>query len=211
MRILIIADQALFRQGLRVLLQVLRPSARLEELASVEQLLATSEHEPDLILVKLGCSGVARCAALPVLRQRYAAAVLVALSDVPDAALMREALAAGAAGYLPGTIDPSSSMQALQQVLDLGVYLPPMLLTAKPASAPELAPAERRLLQLLLQGLPEPVQMARLGRSLAGLRTDISALWARLGVSDRVQALYLLAAQGWPGLPRWHEELAHGD
>lgn len=211
MRILIIADQALFRQGLRVLLQVLRPSARLEELACVEQLPAASGHEPDLILVKLGCSGPARCAALPLLRQRFAAAVLVALSDVPDAALMRETLAAGAAGYLPGTIDPSSSMQALQQVLDLGVYLPPMLLTAKPASAPELAPAERRLLQLLLQGLPEPVQMARLGCSLAGLRADIVALWARLGVSDRVQALYLLAAQGWPGLPRWHEELAHGD
>lgn len=211
MRILIIADQALFRQGLRVLLQVLRPGARLEELAGVEQLPAASAHEPDLILVKLACSGPARCAALPLLRQRYAAAVLVALSDVPDAALMREALAAGAAGYLPGTIDPSSSMQALQQVLDLGVYLPPMLLTAKPASAPALAPAERRLLQLLLQGLPEPVQMARLGRSLAGLRADIAALWARLGVSDRVQALYLLAAQGWPGLPRWHEELAHGD
>jgi DNA-binding NarL/FixJ family response regulator len=217
MRILIIADQALFRQGLRTLLQVLRPESQVAELAGLDAAVDAPGPAPDLVLIKLADSGPERCAPLTRLRQHFDAAVLVALSAVPDAALMREALEAGAGGYLPGTIDPTSSMEALQQVLCQGIYLPPALVASRPgsrpaeAAPPQLQPAEQRLLLPLLQGLPEAVLSRRLGCGVATLRRDIAALWRRLGVADRVQALYLLGASGWAGVPRWQEGLGHGD
>jgi DNA-binding NarL/FixJ family response regulator len=213
MRILIIADQALFRQGLRSLLQALRPQAQLTEVAEAAGLSELPAADPDLLLVKLPDTGVDRTAVLPLLRQRYASTVLIALSGIPDAGLMREALAAGAAGYIPATIDPLSSLQALQQVLEQGVYLPSGLMPGAAAAAapalPVVPAAQRRLLLLLLQGLPEATLLRRLGGSVETLRSEGAALWARLGVADRVQALYLLAALGWPGLPSWQEELNH--
>jgi DNA-binding NarL/FixJ family response regulator len=214
MRILIIADQALLRQGLRTLLQVLRPEAQVFELPSLDAAHAMPASMPDLVLIKLADGGPDRCAPLPLLREHFDAAVLVALSAVPDAALMREALEAGAGGYLPGSIDPASSLSALQQVLSQGVYLPPALVAERgprPAQAPPtLQAAEQRLLLPLLQGLPEAVLIRRLGGGAAALRADIAALWQRLGVADRVQALYLLGAAGWVGLPPWREGLDHG-
>jgi DNA-binding NarL/FixJ family response regulator len=210
MRILIIADQALFRQGLRSLLQALQPQAQLAEAAGLSELPAAG---PDLLLIKLPDTGTDRTAVLSLLRQRYASTVLVALSSIPDAGLMREALEAGAAGYIPATIDPLSSVQALQQVLERGVYLPSGLMPVAAAAAvldvPDVPAAQRRLLLLLLQGLPEATLLRRLGVSVEALRSEGAALWARLGVADRVQALYLLAALGWPGLPNWQEELNH--
>ena len=116
MRILIVDDQAMFRQGLRVLLRALRPEACCEERAQPAE--AEAALAPDLLLLNLPVQGEDRPAGLRLLRQRFPGALLVALSSLPDAALRRAALAAGADDFLPADMDPAASLEALQRLLD---------------------------------------------------------------------------------------------
>ncbi len=53
---------------------------------------------------------------------------------------MLDALAAGAFGYIPKSLEPPAMIAAFQQILNGGIYAPTLLLT-EPASAPEHAPA----------------------------------------------------------------------
>jgi DNA-binding NarL/FixJ family response regulator len=121
MRILIIDDQAMARQGLRALLLALRPQAACRELGLAEE--GAAEPAPDLLLLSLPArpaAGQDRLAPLRHWRRRCPGAALVVLSALPDPELERQALAAGADACFGAALDPAASMRVLQQALSLG-------------------------------------------------------------------------------------------
>lgn len=121
MRILIVDDQAMARQGLRALLLALRPTAVCSELGQAEEP-AADDAAPDLLLLGLparAAAGQDRLAPLRRWRQRCPAATLVVLSELPDPLLERQVLAAGADACFGAALDPAASMRLLQQALAL--------------------------------------------------------------------------------------------
>lgn len=221
MRILIVDDQALFREGLGALLLALRPEVELRQWSSraLREQPASPDWRPHLALVGVGAPSE-RLEPLRRLRQVFPDAVLVLLAGVQDDALLRPAIEAGAAGYIPCTIDPASSMSALQHVLDHGIYLGPEPLAGEHRSdtaldgvvLSSLNAQERSLLRTLLQGRWERAR-ALAGGDEALLETACARLWGRLSVSGRLGALLRVARPGlahllFADLPVWHREPA---
>lgn len=130
MRILVIDDHALFREGLALLLQRLEPKVVVIEAGSCEQALTLPDRSKSfqLILLDVFLPGMFGLDGIAPLRRRYRDARVVAISSSEDPDLMLRSVDLGAAGYIPKTSTSKIMLDALRLVLDHGVYLPPGIL-----------------------------------------------------------------------------------
>ena len=164
MHILIVDDHPLFREGLKTLLTALEPGVRISDAGSVSEAVALPAADaPDLILLDMNLPGTSRLEALRQVKAAHEGASVVVVSGDEDPLLIRSAVDAGAAGYIPKTTDASLTIQALRLVLANGIYLPRAALTAAGAPAPatpaskaggtpEFSGRQLAVLKCLLQG-----------------------------------------------------------
>jgi DNA-binding NarL/FixJ family response regulator len=114
MRILLIDDHDLFREGLKYLLPVLDNTVQYSEAGDLESAL---QHDPDsgfdLVLMDLSMPGVKGMDALSRCREHFESASLVVVSGEEDARIIRGAIEHGAAGFIP----KSSSREVLVSAL----------------------------------------------------------------------------------------------
>ncbi|MBY0236561.1 MAG: response regulator transcription factor, partial [Burkholderiaceae bacterium] len=110
MKVLLVDDHALFREGVALLLRPLvSEPLEISEAGSCEQALAllaaqaqVSEAPPmDLILMDLGLPGMSGLDGIALLRERYPDVPVVALSSNDDKQSVMRALDAGAMGFIP--------------------------------------------------------------------------------------------------------------
>jgi DNA-binding NarL/FixJ family response regulator len=219
MRVLVCDDHALFREGLRLLLQRLDDTIDVALTGSCEKGVQEAAHVPfDLVLMDWHMDGLSGAQALLAFREVAPFARLVVLSGDRSAALVRSVVDLGAAGFIPKDASPEVLMQALRTIAGGGVYLPQAVLSgagqdqgessglwmAQPQQEPRdvrqafpaLTERQADVLRSALRGLPNKLIARELGISDGTVKTHLSAVFRELDVQTRTEALYVAAKHG---------------
>jgi two-component system, NarL family, response regulator LiaR len=204
-RVLIADDHAVVRQGLRTFLELQDDIEVVADVADGEAALSAVEaHEPDVVLMDLVMPGVGGIEAIRRLRKlRPQTRVLVLTSFLDDEKLF-PAVRAGAAGYLLKDVEPAELVRAIHTVADGEALLHPAVAsrlmeefseTERPAPEEALTAREREVLELIARGLPNKLIARELEIAEKTVKTHVSSILSKLGLTDRTQAaLYAVRA-----------------
>lgn len=147
MKILLIDDHTLFREGLGLLLAPLVQGLQVWEAGSCEEafMVIAERGLPDLTLLDLGLPGMGGMQGLTLMRARFQELPVVVLSSADDRDTVLMALDAGAMGFIPKSSGSQVMLGALRLVLAHGIYLPPSAFlpgrsAAQPVRMPVPAP-----------------------------------------------------------------------
>jgi DNA-binding NarL/FixJ family response regulator len=208
-RVLIADDHPVVRQGLRTFLDVQDDMEVVAEAAdgvtAVERAAALA---PDVILLDLKMPGLDGVGVLAELRSRGITARALILTSAAGTGPVRPAMAAGAAGYLYKDVDPEALVRAIRAAADGNVVLAPQ--AAGPLTAPATQQAdrggaraltgrERQVLALLARARSNREIAREFGVSEKTVKTHVSSVLAKLGVSDRTQAALYAVRHGLAG------------
>jgi DNA-binding NarL/FixJ family response regulator len=221
MKILLIDDHALFREGVALLLRPLAEDIVVSEAGSCEDAFVLLDREEnagrgsvELILMDLGLPGMSGLEGIAKMRQRCPAAPVVALSSSDDKDTVLQALDAGAMGFIPKSATSAVMVGALKLILANGVYLPPsVFLGGRPSTesrvdpAPPhsvgkrpadlgLTPRQADVLYLILQGKPAKLICRDLDLSASTVKAHTSAVLRALNVTTRTQAVIAASRLG---------------
>jgi DNA-binding NarL/FixJ family response regulator len=191
LRLLLVEDQTVVREGLRRLVESEPGLAVAGEAGTVAEAVALAASlQPDVVLLDLKLpDGSGLDAAQQMLAVKDPPAVLV-LSTYEDVALVRSALALGASGYIPKSAAFAEIVAAVRAAAAGGVVLHPSL-AGKVASpgVEELSRDEMTMLKLLAGGASYAEIGARLYLSERTVRRHMNALFARLSCASRAEAV----------------------
>ena len=158
------------------------------------------QPEVALVLLDLGLPDAQGMQALQQLREQAPQARVVVLSADDRAETVQQAIEQGACGFVPKTARSAQLTDALALTLDGGVYLPPGALLAQPvppaAAALELSPRQRDVLRLLIEGKSNKLICRELALSESSVKTHLAAVFRRLDVNSRTQAVVAAAGLG---------------
>ncbi|PTT91002.1 DNA-binding response regulator [Pelomonas sp. HMWF004] len=233
MKILLIDDHPLFREGVALLLKPLVDGLETWEAGSCEEAFAllAQRGNADLVLIDLGLPGLSGLDGLKRLRTDHPEVPVVVMSSADDKDTVLAVLDAGAMGFIPKSSTSQVMLGALRLILAKGIYLPPSVFLAAraaPAVSPSPAqvtapaavtPASGRLpadlgmtprqadvLHLLLQGKPAKLIGRQLDLSLSTVKAHTSAVLRALNVTTRTQAVLAASRMGL----RFEEPVAQG-
>jgi DNA-binding NarL/FixJ family response regulator len=200
-RVVIADDQAMVRQGLRLILELHGLEVVAEAGDGAEAVLAAAEHRPDVVLMDLrmpGTDGVE--ATRQVVAQGTAAVLALTTFDLDQ--YVADALRAGAAGFLlkdvtaDGLVDAVRRVAAGEPVVAAPVLArlmthfaarPPS--TAPPPGFAELSEREREVLTLIGEGRSNGEIAQTLVISNATVKSHVRHVFAKLDLRDRAQAV----------------------
>lgn len=203
-RILLVDDQKLMREGLRILLE-LEPDLQVVGEAADGQaaLQAYASHQPDVVLMDVRMPGMDGVEATWRLRERWPEARVVILTTFDDNEYVFEALRAGALGYLLKDVSGEELANAVRKVATGGALIEPSVARkvlaefarlAPPTRAPEeglaepLSEREREVLRLLALGLSNREIAERLSLAEGTVKNYVTSILQKMGVRDRTQA-----------------------
>ena len=201
MRILLVDDHALFRDGVALLLKELDPAVQALHAANLAEALEAlgGGTAIDLILLDFILPGMHGLQALETLHERHPGVPLVMLSSQEDQATVLRTIQLGAMGFIPKSAPSGQMFEALRTVLAHGIYVPPMSLSgitlpvpARPCTSPAelgLTPRQTQVLRLVLEGKPLKLIARELGLSHNTAKTHVSAVLRALDVTTRTQAI----------------------
>lgn len=204
-RVMIVEDHGIVREGLR---NLLAEEAGLEVVAEAsngsDALGAALEARPDVVLLDLVMPGMDGVEVIRALRLRHPRLQVVVLTSFADEPRVRGAVAAGAIGYLLKDVLKAELVQAIRNAAGGIPSLHPeaqrrlMDRVSRP-SAPgptELTPRERGVLELVARGQSNRAIAATLGLTEGTVKGYVSAVLAKIGVADRTQAALWAIHQG---------------
>lgn len=216
MKVLLVDDHALFREGLRSLLERLGESFEIFEAGDCASAFEVAERNPDLglVLLDLGLPDMPGNDAIHVMRERYPTVPVVVLSASEDRPSVLAAINSGAMGFIPKSSNSALLMNALRLVFANGVYIPPSVLTSpvnasqtppaqavlrKGATLRELGLSERQIevLALVVQGMPNKLIARKLDIAEATVKNHVTAALRALNVSNRTQAVLAVGQLGY--------------
>jgi DNA-binding NarL/FixJ family response regulator len=208
LKILLVEDHELFREGLKLLLSGLADEITFSEAATGDIALEKAATERfDVVLLDFHLPGVKGLEALHALRACAEHAVIVVLSAEDDPSTIRQVIEAGAAGYIPKRSSHAVMIAALRLVLAGGSYLPPhALLGVEGATSSNsgqtrnalshLTERQLQTLRLAIQGKANKVIARALDVSEATVKAHLSASFRALGVKNRTEAVFAAARAG---------------
>lgn len=202
--LLIADDHPLFRAALHQALALSVSSAELFEADSLDSLLQLLEQhpDPDLLLLDLKMPGANGFSGLQTLRQRYPLLPIVVISASDDPAIIQQVRQHGALGFIPKSAQLSVLIDAIGQALDGDTIFPADLDTLAPQPDPQarilqerlssLTAQQQRVLEMLSAGLLNKQIAYDLNVSEATVKAHMTAIFRKLGVKNRTQAVILL-------------------
>lgn len=205
LRIVLIDDHALVREGLRSVLSTFDDLDVVAEADNTEAAIkAVKTQRPDVVLLDLQLhdeDGADVVRALSV--DNVDVAVLV-LSVHQDAQRLRSVLRAGARGYLLKSARPAELAQGIRAVAAgrwmLGDELLEVLIDAfigsAPVGVPAVTPREREVLDLLAEGLANRAVADRLAISTRTAQKHVENLFKKFNVHERAQLLHVAGRSG---------------
>lgn len=193
-RVYVVDDHAVVRQGLRTFLD-LQPDIEVvgEAAGGAQAVREAPASAPDVILLDLVMPEGDGVSALGRLSEVLPSARVIVLSSFGDDANVAAAMRAGAAGYLLKDVDPQALATSIRDVHAGRAALHPDVLTrllrqreAPPAS--QLTARELDVLVSITEGLANKQIGRRLGITEKTVKTHVSSILGKLGVQDRTEA-----------------------
>jgi DNA-binding NarL/FixJ family response regulator len=203
-RILIVDDQSLFREGLRTLLTVQQEFEVVGEAGNGEEALKlVPELRPDIVLMDLRMPVMDGVAATQKLHEERPDIKVIVLTTFDDDENVFEGLRAGAVGYLLKDVPSSKLFEAVHATARGEYFLLPSI-TAKivselkrvslpnPVSQEIIEPLSSRELEILRvvsEGLSNKEIAERLVIAEGTVKNHLSSILAKLSARDRMQAV----------------------
>jgi DNA-binding NarL/FixJ family response regulator len=214
MKVLLVDDHVLFREGLSLLLRTLMERVEIFEAGTIKDALTllSTQESMDLILLDLGLPDMVGTEAIGFVREQHPDVPVVALSSSEDRATVLSALDRGAMGFVPKSASSSILTGALQLILAHGIYLPPSAFLGdrnsvidsvvemtrgngpqpkqkKTVSDLGLTTRQADVLYRILQGKSAKIISRELNLSGSTVKTHTSAVLRALNVTTRTQAI----------------------
>ncbi|QBD83718.1 response regulator transcription factor [Ktedonosporobacter rubrisoli] len=201
MRLLIADDHPVFRDGLRILLDLL-PEIEIvgEATNGKEVVIKASECGPDVILMDIGLPGINGIEATrQILRSNPGISILIVTMYEDDDSIFA-AMRAGARGYVLKGADQDDILLAVRAVSSGGVIFSPTIahralaffatFTRTRAQVfPELTEREREVLELIARGDNNTIIAEQLIISPKTVRNLVSSIFSKLQVASRAEAI----------------------
>lgn len=213
LKLLVVEDHALVREGLVRLLGQVEPGVVVQESPDFESALNVldSEGEFDLVLLDLALPGIDGFAGLDILRRRYPAMPVAVVSAFDDTPTITRVLNLGASGFIPKAFSGEALLSAVREVLDGNIFrpsgqsagptldaetpIPPVKNGVRPDEV-GLTDRQSQVLALMVRGLTNRDIADQLGLSEGTVKIHATAVFKTLGVSSRTQALVAVARYG---------------
>ena len=212
-RVLICDDQVVVREGLRAILST-APGIQVVGEASdgAEALELVPQTQPAVVLMDLKMPGLNGVQATRAIRDRYPDVRVLVLTTYDADEWVFDAIRSGASGYLLKDTPREGLIAAIKGTAAGKTHVDPAVagklfkhaarVTALPQTsiADDLSPRELDVLRLLGRGLNNADIARQLYLSEGTVRNYVSAILAKLDVSDRTQAAVLALRHGLVGL-----------
>jgi two-component system, NarL family, response regulator YdfI len=224
-RIIIADDHTMVRQGIRVLLET-DPRMRVvgEAADGLEAVECVEEHDADVVLMDLRMPRLNGISALREILRRDPRQAVIILTTFDEDALMREALEAGARGYLLKDMTRETLLRTVEAAAHGGTLLEPDLLarilsaradqtsggtdrafwdSAPPekrqpaAEGSPLTERERDVLRAIAAGNTSRSAAAELGIAERTVKAHLTSVFNKLGVDTRAAAIAFAVERGW--------------
>lgn len=209
LRVLLVDDQMLIRQGIKSLLQL---SGQVEVVAEATDgstvVELVQQHQPDVILLDLSMPKVDGIATLELLKQQQLKTPVLILTTFEEHDLVLKSIQLGAKGYLLKDVSLDSLVSAIRTLQQGGTCfqstiterllagLNPVSNFPRPAAIEELSDKELQILQLMASGYANKEIASALYKSEGTIKNQISSILAKLGVRDRTRAVLLALELG---------------
>jgi two-component system, NarL family, response regulator LiaR len=206
-RVVLADDHAVVRQGLRTFLELQEDIEVVADVADGRQaLVAVAEHDPDVVLMDLVLPEVDGVEAIRRIVSERPRVRVIALTSFLDDDKLFPAVRAGAAGYLLKDVEPAELVKAIRTVhAGEGLLHPAVaarlleeVAAAGGRAAPEnLTPREREVVGLIARGLSNKRIALELGISEKTVKTHVSSILGKLGLTDRTQVALHAVRERW--------------
>lgn len=212
LKLLVVEDHALVREGLVRLLGQIEAGSTVFESPDFETALGLLDGEGDfdLVFLDLALPGIDGFAGLDVLRRRYPATPVIVVSAFDDTPTVTRVMNLGASGFIPKAYSGEALLGAVREVLAGNLFRPnaqsgaclddavPLVSPRMQVSSAEIGLTERQaqVLSLMVKGLSNRDIGVQLGLSEGTVKIHATAVFKALGVSSRTQALVAVARYG---------------
>jgi DNA-binding NarL/FixJ family response regulator len=197
-RVLIVDDHAVVREGLRTFLELQDGIAVAGEAADGEQAIMQAEAlRPDVVLMDLVMPRLDGVGAMRELRRRLPATRVIVLTSFAEDERLLPAIQAGAAGYLLKNVAPPELARAIRAAHTGETLIDPVVAArlveaiAQPPGEPareRLTAREQEVLALIARGYSNKRIALELGIAEKTVKTHVGHVLGKLGVTDRTQA-----------------------
>lgn len=200
-RVLLVDDQTLVRQGIRSLLELSQTVTVAGEAGDGEEALALLETlRPDVMLLDLRMPRLDGLGVLRALQEKGSGPPTLILTTFDDDELVLGGLRLGAKGYLLKDVSLTQLLDAVETLAQGGTLVQPAvterLLRGLPKTeypsfdTPEdLTPRELDVVRLLAGGYSNKEIGGALGMTEGTVKNHVSSVLAKLGVRDRTRAV----------------------
>ncbi len=203
-RVLLVDDHPVVRQGLRALLSTQEGIEVVGEAGDGAAAVAAAERlSPDVVLMDVVMPRMDGVEALRHIAERRPQTRVVMLTSYADERRAMEAVDAGASGFLLKDATPRDVVSAIRAAHRGEAVLHPAVaakLMAErrrpPAAHADLTPRELEVLRLIARGHQNKVIAAELHVSEKTVKTHVSAVLRKLDVTDRTQAAMYAVREG---------------
>lgn len=190
-RVLVVEDHNVVRQGLVALLKVVDGLEVVGEAADgVEAVDQFRKHQPDVTLMDLRLPRLSGVEAIQRIRQEAPQARVIVLTTYDGDEDIYRALKAGARAYLLKGMTGEDLVTTIRAVHAGKSHIPPAIAEklAERMGTEDLTPREFDVLEQIVNGMSNKEIATVLGVSEATVKTHINSLLGKLGVTDRTQA-----------------------
>ncbi|MGE8047350.1 response regulator [Pseudomonas monteilii] len=205
-KILIADDHPLFREAIHNVISDGFQGSEVMETADLDSALTlTQAHDDlDLILLDLNMPGMHGLNGLITLRNEAPTTPVVIVSAEQEKQIVLQAITYGAVGFITKSSPRSQMIEAIEQILNGNVYLPPDIIRAQksstgrrhneaPSFPPEMLQALTRKQLLVLERMTKGESNKQIAYTLdiaeTTVKAHVSAILRKLNVHNRVQAI----------------------
>lgn len=198
-------DHPLFRNAILEVIKRHYPESIVGQSMDLDSTIRELEKndETDLLLLDLHMPGSQDLFGLIMVREKFPSIPVAIISADEDPGTINRAMGHGACGYIPKSCSPQTIYDAIHTMLDGGRWVPEDVRSSlTPVNSEEkdlaakiatLTPQQYRVLCYLREGWLNKQIGFELGITEATIKAHITAIFRKLGISNRTQAVIMLS------------------